>query len=186
LDGVGGRRQIAVTDRRRRLEWAQFVRALVEGAYRCAEKVVLVMDQLNTHSAASLYEAIPPAEAKRIADRLEIHHTPKHGSWLNMAEIELRALSRQCLSRGIAKRETLALRSRAGPKNATNDDAASIGTSPPPTPASNSNDSIHRLAADGTLAYHVVWDFLQHAVPSPHALSPCRLTDRKRDIPALA
>jgi len=108
FEPLRGRRQIAVTDRRRRLEWAQFVRALVDGAYRRAEKVVLVMDQLNTHSAASLYEAFPPAEAKRIADRLEIHHTPKHGSWLNMAEIELSALARQCLARRIAKRETLA------------------------------------------------------------------------------
>src|SRR5215211_7918857 len=94
FEPLRGWRQIAVTDRRRRLEWAQFVRALVDGAYRRAEKVVLVMDQLNTHSAASLYEAFPPEEAKRIADRLEIHHTPKHGSWLNMAEIELSALSR--------------------------------------------------------------------------------------------
>ena len=67
-----------------------------------ADKVVLVMDQLNTHSAASLYEAFPPAEAKRIADKLEVHHTPKHGSWLNMAEIEFAVLGRQCLDRRIA------------------------------------------------------------------------------------
>ena len=78
------------------------VRELVDQVHPQAEKVVLVMDQLNTHSAASLYEAFPPAEAKRIADKLEVHHTPKHGSWLNMAEIELAALGRQCLDRRIA------------------------------------------------------------------------------------
>lgn len=101
-------RTVAVTDRRRRLEWAEFIRSLLTGRYRRAEKLVLVMDQLNTHSAASLYEAFPPATAKRLADRLEIHHTPKHGSWLNMAEIELSALGRECLDRRIAQRATLA------------------------------------------------------------------------------
>jgi hypothetical protein len=85
---------VAVTDRRRREDWARFVRDLVDGRYREADKIVLVMDQLNTHSPASLYEAFAPEEAKRLADRLEIHHTPKHGSWLNMAEIELSALGR--------------------------------------------------------------------------------------------
>jgi hypothetical protein len=85
---------VAVTDQRRREDWARFVRDLGDGRYRAADKLVLVMDQLNTHSPASLYEAFAPAEAKRLADRLEIHHTPKHGSWLNMAEIELSALDR--------------------------------------------------------------------------------------------
>ena len=93
---------------RRRLEWAEFIRSLLTGRYRRVEKLVLVMDQLNTHSAASLYEAFPPATAKRLADRLEIHHTPKHGSWLNMAEIELSVLGRECLDRRIAQRSTLA------------------------------------------------------------------------------
>jgi DDE superfamily endonuclease len=102
-----GWRTVAVTDQRRRLEWACFIKSLLDGRYRNAEKVVLVLDQLNTHSAASLYEAFTPDEAKRLADKLEIHHTPKHGSWLNMAEIELSALGRQCLSRRIARRETL-------------------------------------------------------------------------------
>jgi hypothetical protein len=104
---LSGWRQIAVTDHRRRREWAQFIRTLLEGRYRAAEKLVLVMDQLNTHSPASLYEAFPPAQAKRLADRLEIHHTPKHGSWLNVAEIELSALARQCLARRIAHQDTL-------------------------------------------------------------------------------
>ena len=107
FEPLRGWRQIAVTDQRRRLEWAEFVRSLVDGEYREAEKVVLVMDQLNTHTAASLYEAFPPEEAKRIADRLEIHYTPKHGSWLNMAEIELSVLAGQCLDRRIDNAEEL-------------------------------------------------------------------------------
>jgi DDE superfamily endonuclease len=89
-----GWRHVAVTDGRKRVDWAAFVRTLLEGRYRDAEKVVLVMDQLNTHAPASLYEAFPPEEARRLAERLEIHHTPKHGSWLNMAEIEFSALAR--------------------------------------------------------------------------------------------
>jgi hypothetical protein len=102
-----GWRTVTVTDHRRRLEWALFVKSLVDGRYKDADKILLVMDQLNTHSLASLYEAFTPAEAKRIAEKLEIHHTPKHGSWLNMAEIELSALGRQCLARRIARPETL-------------------------------------------------------------------------------
>jgi hypothetical protein len=94
FEPLAGWRAVKVTDTRRRTDWAHFVRELVDGRYKGAEKVVLVMDQLNTHSIASLYEAFPPAEARRIAERLEVHHTPKHGSWLNMAEIELSALSR--------------------------------------------------------------------------------------------
>ena len=90
-----------------RTDWAQVVRALVDGRYKDAKKVVLVMDNLNTHSAASLYEAFEPEEARRIADRLEIHYTPRHGSWLNMAEIELSALARQCLDRRIEDKATL-------------------------------------------------------------------------------
>lgn len=104
---LAGWRHVSVTDSRTRRDWAHFMRDLLDGRYRNAETVVLVMDQLNIHSAASFYEAFPPAEAKRLADRLEIHHTPKHGSWLNMAEIEFSALVRQCLSRRIAKLETL-------------------------------------------------------------------------------
>jgi hypothetical protein len=107
FEPLAGWRSVTVTDHRRRLEWAAFVKALVDGRYPHADKIVLVMDQLNTHSAASLYEAYEPAEAKRIADKLEIHHTPKHGSWLNMAEIELSALGRQCLARRIAQAPTL-------------------------------------------------------------------------------
>ena len=94
-------------EQRRRSNWAVFIRDLLDGRYRDAERVVLVMDQPNTHSPASLYQAFAPAEAKRLADRPEVHHTPKHGSWLNMAEIELAALGRRCLARRIAQHDTL-------------------------------------------------------------------------------
>ena len=80
FEPLTGWRHVAVTDHRRRLEWASFIKTLVDDRYKDANKIVLVMDQLNTHSAASLYEAFPPAEAKRLAGKLEIHHTPKHGS----------------------------------------------------------------------------------------------------------
>jgi hypothetical protein len=94
FEPLAGGRQVAVTDTRKREDWANFVRHLVDEQYRDVERVVLVMDQLNTHSLASLYQAFPPDEARRLVDRLEIHHTPKHGSWLNMAEIELSVLAR--------------------------------------------------------------------------------------------
>jgi len=96
-----GRRFIQVTEHRTKVDWAYAVRELVDVHYPEAETITLVMDNLNTHSLGALYEAFEPAEAKRIADRLEIHYTPKHGSWLNMAEIELSVLARQCLDRRI-------------------------------------------------------------------------------------
>jgi hypothetical protein len=101
FEPLAGWREVTITAQRRRQEFAHVVRDLLEGRYKNADKVVLVLDQLNTHSASSFYEAFPPTEAKRLIERLEIHHTPKHGSWLNMAEIELSALGRQCLSRRI-------------------------------------------------------------------------------------
>jgi DDE superfamily endonuclease len=90
-------RHVAVTERRTAVDFAHVVKYLVDVAFPEAEVIVLVLDNLNTHTAASLYEAFEPAEAKRLADKLEIHYTPKHGSWLNMAEIELSVLARQCL-----------------------------------------------------------------------------------------
>jgi DDE superfamily endonuclease len=96
-----GWRAVRVTQRRTAKDFAEVLRWLVEDVHADAEKVVLVMDNLNTHKAASLYEAFPPGQARRIAERLEIHHTPKHGSWLNVAEIELSVLARQCLDRRI-------------------------------------------------------------------------------------
>jgi hypothetical protein len=95
------RRHVAVTERRTMVDWAHLIKDLVDVHYPDAEVIVLVMDNLNTHSPASLYQAFNPAEAKRLADKLEIHHTPKHGSWLDMAEIELAILSRQCLDQRI-------------------------------------------------------------------------------------
>lgn len=100
-------RELVVTDQRTRIDWAHLIQEIVDVHHPDAEKVVLVCDQLNTHDPASLYEMFLPAEAKRLADKLEIHHTPKHGSWLNMAEIELSALSRRCLDRRIEDRATL-------------------------------------------------------------------------------
>jgi hypothetical protein len=100
-------RHVKVTDHRTRVDWAFCMRDLVDVHFPEAEKIVLVMDNLNTHQLASLYEAFPPAEARRIAEKLEIHYTPKHGSWLDMAEIELSVLNRQCLNRRIPDQDTL-------------------------------------------------------------------------------
>ncbi len=102
-----GQRQVKVTQRRTSQDWAHFIRELVDIHYPTAEKLVLVMDNLNTHTPSSLYQTIAPAEARRLLQKLEIHHTPVHGSWLNMAEIELSALARQCLSRRIETQEIL-------------------------------------------------------------------------------
>jgi hypothetical protein len=99
-----GRRQVRLSERRTRIDFAHCIKDLVDVHYPEAAGIVLVLDQLNTHSPASLYEAFPPAEAKRLADTLEIHYTPTHGSWLNMAEIELSALQRQCLDRRLGNR----------------------------------------------------------------------------------
>ena len=105
---LAGRRHVRVRTRRTAVDWAHVIKELVDELYPDADTIVLVMDKLNTHSPASLYEAFPPAEAKRLADKLTIHHTPKHGSWLNMAELELSALARQCLDDRIPDQPTLA------------------------------------------------------------------------------
>jgi hypothetical protein len=102
-----GRRAVQVTERRTAKDFAEVLRWLVEEVHAEAEKVVLVTDNLNTHKPASLYEAFPPEQARRIAERIEWHYTPKHGSWLDLAEIELSVLSRQCLDRRIGTREEL-------------------------------------------------------------------------------
>ncbi len=100
-------RHVKVTDRRTAVDWAQCMRDLVDVHFPEAERIMVVQDNLNTHTPAALYAAFPPEEAKRIWDKLEFHYTPKHGSWLNMAEIELSVLSRQCLDRRIGEAETL-------------------------------------------------------------------------------
>ena len=100
-------RHVEVTDRRTAIDYAQQMKYLVDKRYPDAIKITVIQDQLNTHEPASLYKAFDPAEAKRILDKLEFHYTPKHGSWLNMAEIELSVLARQCLARRIPDQETL-------------------------------------------------------------------------------
>ena len=108
VEPLAGWRAVEVTDRRTAVDWAAQVRALVDHPrYAHAEKITLVCDQLNTHGLASLYQAFAPEEALRLVKRLRLVHTPKHGSWLNMAEPELSVLSRQCLDRRIARRSIL-------------------------------------------------------------------------------
>ncbi len=107
FEPLAGHRVVEVTERRTAVDFAKFLKHLLDEVYPKAEKVVLVMDNLNTHCVGSLYEAFGPAEARRLADRIEWHFTPKHGSWLNMAEIELSVLTRQCLDRRIPDAETL-------------------------------------------------------------------------------
>ena len=101
VEPLAGRRHVRVTERRTRKDWALQIKQMLEERYPDAVKVRLVMDNLNTHNIASLYETFEPCEARRLANRLDIHYTPKHGSWLNMAEIELSALKGQCLNRRI-------------------------------------------------------------------------------------
>jgi hypothetical protein len=117
-----GWRHVTVTNQRTAVDFADVIRDLVDVRYPEAERIVLVMDNLNTHTPASLYAAFPPAEARRLAAKLEIHYTPRHGSWLNIAEIEFSVLARQCLDRRIPDKATLrgevalwlARRNRAG------------------------------------------------------------------------
>lgn len=106
-------RQIKITARRTKVDWAHCMHDLVTVHFPHAERIVVVMDQLNTHNPAVLYEVFPPAEAKRILEHLEFHFTPKHGSWLNMAEIELSVVSRQCLARRIPNQVTLVAETQA-------------------------------------------------------------------------
>lgn len=107
VEPLAGKRHVEITERRTRKDWAHFIKGMLDERYPDAIKVRLVMDNLNTHDVASLYQAFAPAEARRLSERLEIHHTPKHGSWLNIAEIELSALQSQCLNRRIPNRERL-------------------------------------------------------------------------------
>lgn len=107
VEPLTGQRYVTATDRRTAVDFAQIVKDLLEVRYPHADKVVLVLDNLNTHKPAALYQAFEPAVAWRLLERLEIHHTPKHGSWLNMAEIELSVLSQQCLNRRIPDATTL-------------------------------------------------------------------------------
>jgi hypothetical protein len=102
-----GWREVTVTDRRTKQDWAHYMKDLVDVHFPEADLITVVLDNLNTHTLASLYETFEPAEAHRLARKLDLHYTPKHGSWLNMAEIEFSALSRQCLNRRLADADTL-------------------------------------------------------------------------------
>jgi hypothetical protein len=104
---LAGKRVVKVSEQKTSQDWAHFMQEVIDIHYPNAEKIVLVMDNLSTHSPAAFYHTFPPAEARRLAAKLEIHHTPLHGSWLNMAEIEFAALSRQCLARRIATKKEL-------------------------------------------------------------------------------
>jgi transposase len=118
-------RQVKITDRRTKADWAECMRELVDVHFPDAKSITVVQDQLNTHAPSALYEVFAPAEAKRILDRLEFHWTPKHGSWLNMAEIELSVLNRQCLNRCIPDKATLAQETAAWAAK-RNSDAATV------------------------------------------------------------
>jgi hypothetical protein len=107
FEPLTGQRHLKVTERRTCQDWAEVIRELVDERYPAAERLILVMDNLNTHPLGSLYETFPAAEARRLAEKIELHYTPKHGSWLNMAEIELSVLGRQCLARRIPDLATL-------------------------------------------------------------------------------
>jgi len=119
-DALAKWRRVSVREHRTAIDWAEEMRILLEDDYPNAEKVILVCDNLNTHIAASFYKAFPPKHARRLLSRLEIHYTPKHGSWLNIAECELSALTRQCLKRRIPDLPTLTKETKAWERNRNN------------------------------------------------------------------
>ena len=137
-----------VTEQRTKLDFAYEMQWLVDECYPEADVIRVVLDNLNTHKIASLYEAFEPAEARRIARKLEWHYTPKHGSWLNMAEIELRVLQRQCLHRRIPDADTLKRESRPGNTSAMQSRLPSIGAFRSLMHARNLHDSIHHFQRD--------------------------------------
>jgi len=112
VEALGNWRKLEARERRTSVDWAQEVKVLLDDDYPDAEKVILVCDNLNTHDIASLYEAFPPAEARRLAQRLEIHYTPKHGSWLNIAECELSVFTRQHLAQRVPSIGSLAQKAK--------------------------------------------------------------------------
>lgn len=120
---LAGKRFVRVTDKKTKKDWANLVREIADELYPDAEIITLVMDNLNTHTAAALYETFEPAEAKRIWDCFEFIYTPKHGSWLNMAEIELNVLTKQCLNRRIDNRDEIESEVKAWQNNRNIKDA---------------------------------------------------------------
>jgi len=117
FEPLAGKRYVKVTEHRKKVDWARLMKELVDVRYPDAERIVVVMDNLNTHTKGALYEAFQPEEALRILNRLEFHFTPKHGSWLNMAETELSILSRQCLNRRIPDQHRLKSETQAWEKS---------------------------------------------------------------------
>ena len=120
---LAGRRHVKVTERKTKKDWALFIKEIADEYYPTANKIRLVMDNLATHKAAALYDAFPPDEAKRIWDRFDFIYTPKHGSWLNMAEIELNVLMGQCLNRRIDKIEAMKQQVEAWEQDRNNKEA---------------------------------------------------------------
>ena len=129
FEPLGKRRQVTVTQRRTAKDFAYWLQDISDKQYPQAEKIILVMDNLNTHNLASLYAAFEPQEAHRLCRRFEIHYTPRHGSWLNMAELEIGVLSRQCLNRRIADIETMEREVQAWASRPTMRKARFAGTS---------------------------------------------------------
>ena len=132
-----GWRRVKITDRHAAVDYAQVLKELSDTHFPEADKIVLVQDNLSTHKPASLYEAFPAPEARRLVERFEWHYTPKHGSWLDMAESELGVLSSQCLDRRIPDKQTLMMKLPPGKTLATRTPPKRTGNSPPPMPASN-------------------------------------------------
>lgn len=124
VEPLGGRHHVSVREHRTAVDWAEEIKYLIDVMYPDREKIVLVMDNLNTHKPASLYKAYPPAEARRIIKKLEIHYTPKHGSWLDIAEIELNVMTRQCLSRRVETIELLRAELSAWENERNNNEAS--------------------------------------------------------------
>ena len=120
VEPLAGKRHVEITERRTMIDWAHFTKGMLDERYPDASKVILVMDNLNTHSIASLYAAFPPEEARRLAERLEIHHTPKHGSWLNIAEIELSVYKRQCIAGRIDSFDKIKTKTKSWNKDRNN------------------------------------------------------------------
>ena len=148
---LAGRRQTKVTERRTKTDWACFL-GDIAAQYPGATRITLVMDNLNTHRPGALYETFEPAEAKALWDRFEFVYTPKHGSWLNVAEVELNVMIRQCLNRRASIPSTpCAPKSPAGSRPETESEPRSTGNSPRTTHVSNSSASIRRLMYDMTL-----------------------------------
>ncbi len=136
-----GWRHVEVTDRRTAIDYAHLLKRASDVDFPNAEKILLVQDNLNTHNWSSLYEAFPADEARRLVERFEWHYTPKHGSWLDMAESELGALTKQCLDRRIPDKKTIIKEIAAWERERNKNKTKPTGNSQPPTPALNSNAS---------------------------------------------